>query len=296
MTGDKLEILSVDLLDGHRPLVSELRGLARKLRLEFGWHYLLDLIWVISNLNFNHTGTVVDAGAGVGIMQWYLASKGVEVFSVDRSSRANLGLRFRANFHVEGLRSNDLASNQAAWLHDYRNTSGLLAKVKTQVRNLLSFGRMLLPPLGKGHVYVYNQDLITLTDIEDESVDAVVALSSLEHNTPDGLREVVVELMRVLKSGGKLLATLGAARENDWFHEPSKGWNYSEVSLRGIFNLDKSTLTNYDRYDELFAALKDCAELRDNLAGFYNRSGDNGMPWGVWDPQYIPVGVCKVKP
>ena len=123
-----------------------------------------------------------------------------------------------------------------------------------------------------------------------------MALSSLEHNTPDELREVVVELMRVLKSGGKLLATLGAARENDWFHEQSKGWNYSEASLRGLFNLDTSTLTNYDQFDELFADLKDCAELRDNLAGFYSRSDDNGMPWGVWDPQYIPVGVCKVKP
>ena len=37
------------------------------------------------------------------------------------------------------------------------------------------------------------------------------------------------------------------------------------------------------------------AELRDNLASFYFRSGDNGMPWGKWDPQYQPVGVCKVK-
>jgi hypothetical protein len=35
--------------------------------------------------------------------------------------------------------------------------------------------------------------------------------------------------------------------------------------------------------------------LRDNLASFYGRSGENGMPWGVWDPRYQPVGVCKVK-
>lgn len=296
MTGDKLEILSVDLLERHRPLVNELRTLARKLRLEFGWHYLLDLTWIIANMDFNRIGRVLDAGAGVGIMQWFLASKGVDVISVDRGSRANLGFRFRANFHVEGLRQEDLVSNLAAWKYDLRSVSGLFAKTRKHIRNLLSVGRMLLPPLGNGRVTVYNQDLKTLTELEDESVDVVVAVSALEHNSPEGLREVVVELMRVLKSGGKLLATLGAAREEDWFHEPSKGWNYSEATMRDIFTLDVGVPANYDQYDELFAALNGCVELRDNLAGFYYQSGDNGMPWGVWDPQYVPIGVCKVKP
>jgi len=142
---------------------------------------------------------------------------------------------------------------------------------------------------------IYNQDLKTLTHIEDSSIDAVVAVSALEHNTPDGLREVVKELIRVLKPGGKLLATLGAAKDEDWFHEPSKGWNYTEATMRDIFELDKTISTNYAQHDQLLAVLRDCAELRDNLAGFYKRSGDNGMPWGKWDPQYVPVGVCKVK-
>lgn len=295
MTGDKLEILSVNLLDLHRPLVNELRALARRLRLEFGWHYLLDLAWLLSNLDMDRTENAIDAGAGEGIMQWYLAAKDVDVISVDRGSRANLGLWFRANFSVEGLRPNDLSSNWHAAKFNVRDASGVLAKVKVCFRNALSFGRMLFPPRGDGRVFIYNQDLQTLRDIEDESVDAVVALSALEHNTPEGLREVVAELMRVLKVGGKLLATLGAASDEDWFHEPSKGWNYSEASMREIFALDTDVKSNYDQHDELMAALKDCAELRDNLAGFYNQSGDNGMPWGVWDPQYIPVGVCKVK-
>ncbi len=295
MTGDKLEILSVELLDRHRPLVNELRMLARRLRLEFGWHYLLDLIWLLSNLDIDSTEKVIDAGAGEGIIQWYLAAKGVEVISVDRGSRANLGLWFRAHFSVEGLRPEDLSSNWHAAKSNLRDASDVLAKVKVCSRNALSFGRMLLPPRGEGRVFIYNQDLKTLREIEDESVDAVVALSALEHNTPEGLREVVAELMRVIKVGGKLLATLGAASDKDWFHEPSKGWNYSEVSMREIFALDPTVKSNYDQHDQLMTSLKDCAELRDNLASFYRQSGDTGMPWGVWDPQYIPVGVCKVK-
>ena len=142
---------------------------------------------------------------------------------------------------------------------------------------------------------MYNQDLKNLTHIPDDSMDAVVAVSALEHNQPPGLVQVVKELMRVLKPGGVLLATLGAARDQDWFHEPSSGWCYTESSLRNIFNLSKNVPSNYEAYDRLFSELRDCSELRDNLASFYFKSGDNGMPWGVWDPKYQSVGVCKIK-
>ncbi len=44
-TGDALEILSVELLDQHRPMVTELTALANELAIRLGWHYLLDLTW-----------------------------------------------------------------------------------------------------------------------------------------------------------------------------------------------------------------------------------------------------------
>ena len=295
MTKDKLEILSINLLDQYRPLVNELRELERKLLLEFGWHYLLDFIWILSQVDLKNTKMVLDSGAGVGVMQWYLASNGIDVLSVDRDSRANLYFRVRVNYRVKGLRKEDLNPNLSAIRYEIRTTPGLVGKTKVLVSTLFSLVRMLGPTPKGGQVFIYNQDLKTLMDIEDESVDAVVAVSALEHNTPEGLREVVKELMRVLKPGGKLLATLGAARDEDWFHESSKGWNYTEATMRDIFNFSPNAPSNYHQHDELLAALKDCAELRDNLAGFYSRSGDNGMPWGKWDPQYIPVGVCKVK-
>jgi SAM-dependent methyltransferase len=144
-------------------------------------------------------------------------------------------------------------------------------------------------------VAIYNQDLAQLVDLPDNSLDAVVAVSALEHNSQESLPGVVSELMRVLKPGGALLATLNAARDRDWWHEPSKGWCYTEPSLRRLFSLPPHASSNYAQYAELFADLVGCAELRDNLAAFYFRSGENGMPWGKWDPQYLPVGVCKVK-
>jgi SAM-dependent methyltransferase len=146
-----------------------------------------------------------------------------------------------------------------------------------------------------GEVVIYNQELSDMRDVPSESVDAVVAVSALEHNQPDELSVVVRELRRVLRPGGKLIATLGAARDRDWYHEPSHGWCYTEATLRRIFEIDPEVPSNYDQYDPLISELRGCTELRDSLAPFYFKSGENGMPWGVWDPQYQSVGVMVTK-
>jgi ubiquinone/menaquinone biosynthesis C-methylase UbiE len=289
---EKIEILSVSLLEQHRPLVSELRRLSTSLDVEFGWHYLLDLTWILSQMEFGPGRRVMDAGAGTGIMQWFLAGRGVEVFSVDRLDRADLPLRYRLWFDVRGLREGDLEPVvQSIWAQGNRGRNPF-RKIAANLRDVLRAG---WPNRGAGRVLIYKQDLGDMPEIPDNHLDYVVAVSSLEHNTPQNLKLVVEELIRVLRPGGCLLATLGAAREEDWFHEPSKGWCYSESTLRQIFGLSPKVPSNYESYGDLFTALRNCAELRDHLASFYRKSGDNGMPWGVWDPQYQPVGVCKVK-
>jgi len=151
------------------------------------------------------------------------------------------------------------------------------------------------PKRPEGRVLIYSQDLGRMPDIPDNSLDYIVGVSALEHNSPDDLNGVVSELIRVLKPGGRLLVTLAASPDQDWYHQPSKGWCYTDETLRRAFGLSSYVPSNYDRYAELFAELQDSEELRNNLAEFYFQSGENGMPWGVWDPKYQPVGVSKVK-
>lgn len=294
---ERIEILSVELLNIHRPLVEELKQLAKKLDLEFGWHYLLDLTWMISLLGEVDGKKIMDAGAGTGVLQWYLADKGATVYSVDRGSRANLPWRFRRWVRVRGLRAGDLTPPVPALLHVF-NTPGSL-KTRLRSAHQMVQGCWRAAPTRKnksqGMVLILNQDLRQLKDIETASLDAVVALSALEHNPPQELPCVIQELMRVLKPGGFLLATLGAKRDQDWFHEPSQGWCYSEKTIRTAFDLPSHVPSNYDQYDVLFEQLRHCNELKENLARFYFRSANNGMPWGVWDPQYQSVGVIKVK-
>ena len=289
---EKIEILSVDLLDQHRPLVTALRKLAHTLRLDFGWHYLLDLTWIINRLGITKGKCILDAGAGTGVLQWYLADRGAEVLSVDRMSRANLPLRFRSRFRVTGLRTQDLTPSYQVFRDNFSRSVNFRAKMTSQARDLISVAE---PRRTSGRVVIYNQDLKSLREIQEDSLDAVVAVSALEHNPPEDLNIVVKELMRVLKPGGVLLATLGAARDQDWYHRPSSGWCYTDASLRSYFDLPANVPSNYSLYDELFESLRGCTELRTNLARFYFQSGDNGMPWGIWDPKYQTVGVCKIK-
>ncbi|MFC2025995.1 class I SAM-dependent methyltransferase [Chloroflexota bacterium] len=305
----KIEIISIDILDHQRIMVDELKQLANSLKLEFGWHYLLDLTWIINELGVIKGKEIMDAGAGIGVMQWYLANHNVHVFSVDRESRADLPLRFRSNFYVDGLRKSDLLPSIQVVANNFKTDESNI-EVRSPSRRLIKFGRDLLTctrlafadnvPIfdnrgDKGRVTIYNQDLKHLGEIEDNILDAVVAVSALEHNTPDGLVQVVQEMMRVLKPGGVLLASLNAARDQDWWHKASSGWCYTDTSLRKIFDLPSHTPSNFDQYDKLFTALQNSTELRTNLARFYFQSGDNGMPWGKWDPKYQPLGICKVK-
>lgn len=296
---DRIEILPVRLLETERSMHDDLRRFARSLKLEFGWHYLLDLIWILSLIESVEQQTIIDAGAGTGIMQWYIATRGARVISVDRESRTMLARRFRKRFTVRGLRPEDLGPEIGLFDQsdgiNYRSikkmVSGLWENFQSTTRK--DFGGD--SNNHSGEVIIYNQDLTHLVDINDQSVDAIVAVSSLEHNSPENLERVVSELLRVLKPGRPLYATLGCAKNKDWFHEASKGWCYSERTLRRIFDLETDTRSNFDQYDDLMSALRANKELESNLASFYFGSGDNGMPWGKWDPQYQPVGICKIK-
>lgn len=274
---DKIEILPVALLDEQRQRVNEILEIYKGLGLGLGWHYLLDLTWSMRELGVKPGDTVLDAGAGIGIIQWWLAKQGVNVISVDTRDRSDLDQRFRAWAPVKGVRPQDLKPLPRSGLRRFLPSSDPK------------------PPAGRGTISLYTQNLATMPDVPSNSVDAVVSISALEHNTPDGLRGVVKELMRVIKPGGRLVATLGAAKDKDWFHEPSHGWNYTAETLKDIFGLDPNTTSNYSQHDTLFEQLRNSEELKRLLDPYYSTSGDNGMPWGVWDPKYQVVGVVKTK-
>jgi SAM-dependent methyltransferase len=292
---ETIHLLPVSLLDEHRDLVYEFRHLSRKVGVQPGWHYLLDLAWaanLLRDLDLR-ANLVLDAGAGVGLMQWWLAQRGVDVISVDRVDR-HFGRRMRATAEVVGLSEPLPSLRVAATRQLASNTTGnLTQRIGRSARAVRDLVAREPSPTAEGTIRVLTADLASLRDVADASVDAVVSISSLEHNPPDLLPAIIAELMRVIRPDGLLIATVGASDAADWYHEPSRGWCYSEASVRSIFQFGDSVPSNYEEYRQILAGIRESAELRDNLAGFYFRSGDNGMPWGKWDPQYLSVGVVK---
>jgi len=264
----RLELLEVGLLDKLRPLVEEFRALTLDLGLVVGWHYLLDQAWLADRLGDVRGKTVLDAGAGMGTMQWWLAGRGARVISVDLLPRRRVPEQFFKRYRISGLTPSDIPET--------------IPKPHPAV----SF---------PGEVLLHTADLAQMPAVPDESVDIVASISSLEHNERDKLPGVIAELERVLKPGGRMLVTLSATGGADYYHQPSKGWVLSEATLRSLFGLSNLP-SNFDRFDAVFQALKGCRELTDNLHPFYFKSGENGMPWGKWNPQYMPVGIERVKP
>ena len=216
--------------------------------------------------------------------------------SVDRLFRADLSGRFRLAYKVRGLRPEDLLPtwkligyrlSQASSSLKFRLGGGLRAAATTILEPIR--------PKAPGIITLYRQRLNHLSELSDDSFDAVVSVSALEHNRKEDLPEVVAELLRVLKPGGLLLATLAAARDEDRYHEPSGGWCLTEQSQRSIFALSPNSRSNFSEYDSLLRKIRENKVLPERLAPMFFRSGDNGMPWGIWDPKYMPVGIQTRK-
>ena len=285
---DRIEILPSSLTSSHRAEAERFRRLAGELDVGYGWHYLLDFVWASTQLRAVRGTRLLDAGAGWGVMQWWLADEGADVVSVDLESRAHIEDRFRRWCRLAGVREGDYGRRP-------------LPRAPRNPMRWPRYAARLLPPSRdagyshRGSVVFYTSDLRAMPDIASESVDAVVSISALEHIDQGDLTACVGELLRVLKPGGLLVATVGASSGDDWYHEPSKGWCFSEASLRRIFRLADGAPSNFDRYDDLMRQLRENEYLKSNLHPMYFATGDSGMPWGQWNPQYQSVGVVKVK-
>ena len=320
---EKIEILGLDLFETHKEEIGIVEQFQKYFGPALGWHYYLDIAWIVREISSLPRGALIlDAGAGSGLLQFILAELGYNVLSADflgrnfstqYSSRYNRIIyslnsqkvsiansytrHLKANYSIPGsgllarlskfLRGKQNDADVVTFIDNFRFTSAFDAKMKLMEGDVAR---------NCGRIFLYRCDLRDLSLLPNGLVDGVVSISALEHNDHEGFVGCVDELLRVTKTYGKMCITVSAAQDKDWFHAPSKGWCYSDRTLKRFFDLSESTWSNFSRKDELFQLLKNEGnELHNRLAPVYFESGDNGMPWGKWDPQYQPVGIVKVK-
>lgn len=289
---DTIELLSTDLIDANHELAQSILRRGNELGIGLGWHYVLDLIWIINKvLLLPKSSVILDAGAGNGLLQFLLADLGYTVISADFAERTPPRGTARTHRVIEVTTGRHYENAYIQHLEtEFKTTSSGREQIITDADAFQD----MIKRNPSGTIYYYRTDICDLQLIQAGTIDAVVSLSALEHNQHDVFHRAIAELCRVVKTGGLLFATVSATdKTQDWYHIQSKGWCYTEESLIKLFSLE-SPATNYTGYSSLFAKLQGSLFLKQHLAPSYFNSGNNGMPWGRWDPQYQPVGVIKV--
>ena len=108
----------------------------------------------------------------------------------------------------------------------------------------------------------------------------------------DILDNALAEIKRIVKPDAYwAVTTSGTEKSSTWFHEPSQGYCFSSADFEGRFGAVPSD--NQEDASVILQKYQDCSYLKENLANFYKKSGKYGMPWGIWEPKYIPVGLTS---
>lgn len=329
---EKIEILSLDLFDSYKEEMDIVERMQKHFNQGIGWHYYLDLAWIMREVRKLPRGSLIlDAGAGGGLAQFILAESGYNVISADFADR-NFSSRYSGRYgkiiyylndqnqvfdsqylkHLQKtynmpnrMKKKRIISRISAFFK--KNTNGHHPR-KEDTLSLIDQNRYAPQnddhrdvlndnvPEYCGRIFVCKSDLKDLSLLPDNFVDGVVSVSALEHNDHKDIEKCVEEILRVTKPGGQLFITVSASQSEDWFHDPSKGWCYSEASLRKLFQMSEDVPSNFSLKDSFFQKIKEEKnELHKRLSRFYFKSGNNGMPWGKWEPKYQPVGIIKIK-
>ena len=302
---DSLELLSESLIDQHRDLALEVLAASSRLGLALGWHYVLDLVWLLREIDLPAGATVLDAGAGWGLAQFLLADRGLRVISVDMSARQPRA-QFQHLYNFEcigdgvGIRHQYLERAQPS-LKASLNAALATPLGELPAKILRRFGlagantpRTVLPRADKPTIVLYHGALEALSELSTASIDAVVSVSALEHNKPADVAAILTELTRVTRPGAPLLLTVSAARDNATFHAPSHSYLLNEAELVSTYGLQEP-LSNFSEYERIAQALRTPRYLERWMSYTYDDRQDNGMPGRVWAPAYLPVALRKMR-
>jgi SAM-dependent methyltransferase len=305
---DKIELLSEELIDKRPHLALDVMAVSARLQEPLGWHYLLDLIWVLSELDLMPGATILEEGAGLGVLQFVLAERGYKVISADMAVREpRPAVRHMFNFRFMGVDGRIEHPYLAHHEWPQKPKPGWQSFLDIRVRDVLArpLGRLkkkaepaVKPDPGPDtdrlpEIIFYRTDVRSMPEMAAGSVDAVVSLSALEHNEPHVVKQIQREAMRVVRPGGVILHTVSAVLDpGETFHEESHSWLLDKDGLKEAYLLEEPW-SNYDRFDEIAAEIRNPRYLKRYLSHSYFQSGRNGMPWGIWKPEYLPVGIRK---
>ncbi len=313
---DAIEVLSPSLFEEQSQYLKIIDHWLAVLNWANGWHYDLDLLWLfkhIERLQLKKGATIVDAGAGLGVNQFILASMGFNVISLDFAYRqipqlAKDIFRIKTNQDAFEAPKNEYMEfmtyapkkTGARPLWTAKKLLGALRKpgkvsyiLQNKLRsrfNLANFFETRKDHKDFGEITLLRGSFNNIP-LPDQSVDLLVSVSAFEHNQYADMPASVGEFSRVVKKGAYLLVTTSLAKETDWYFEPSKGWNLTATSLKKWFQIEQDSVCEFDR---TLAEISQSQTLKARLSPFYKYNANNGLPYGhLQEAKYVPCGIIK---
>ena len=279
-------------------------------RTQLGWHYITDITWLYSQIkDWPRDYKVLDAGGGGGPVQFLMAELGFNVTNIDLNLN-NPGFAYQKRYQCtyEVLPSFKSTSYKTFLGEPNKAKAQYL---KTAIKNMIKQSMPYKWWVAKqyrekhqqwrrvkkmatdrtGHIKWLKGNLCNIPEVPDNTFDAVVSLSAIEHIPLETLKIAFGEIKRVVKPDAHwAVTTSGTEKSETWFHEPSQGNCFSSNDIGDTFGAIPKGKQNPI---EILQKYQNNSYLKENLAKFYFKSGKYGMPWGKWDPKYIPVGIIK---
>ena len=278
-------------------------------RTQIGWHYIIDLTWIYRRFKDRPPGLcVLDAGGGIGPAQFLLAELGHNVTNADlvhrspaRWQRRRYGMTitilpsYESTSYVEHLKKfgGDGLYARLKWIAARYPWINSLRSPQATARHVAWRQSAGLAERPIGHIELVSGNLAAMPEVESNRFNAVVSLSALEHIPAESLQPAIVELKRLLSPEAIwAITTSGTERRETWWHAPSQGHCFCESDLEDMFCA--APRTQKESPNEILDLYRKNSYLRKNLAQFYKKSGNNGMPWGEWNPLYVPCGIYEI--
>jgi len=313
----KIELLAISLLDEEIKL-REIDYWLKVLNWNNGWHYDLDIVWLlkhIEQIRLPEGATILDAGAGLGVTQFILASRGYNIISLDFGER-KIPKYAEGIFHIECI-NRELGD----YTHEYmefmtfgqRSANQVSIPIASKIRSYIKQPSKIIHRVNSSVKRRYNPRYLhelkcdhsdygkvtflrgTFNDIpvEDNMADLLVSVSAFEHNTFEDMPDSVEEFNRVIKPGSHMMVTTSAAKEKDWYHEPSKGWNFTQETLSKWFGITNNI--SFD-YDLILMCIKSSTKLQKRIGPYYRYNSKGALPYAkLEDAKYCPVGIIRGK-
>jgi 2-polyprenyl-3-methyl-5-hydroxy-6-metoxy-1,4-benzoquinol methylase len=276
-------------------------------RTQLGWHYITDITWMYSRIkHWPRETRILDAGGGFGPLQFLLAEMGFQVTNIDMvlaqpplkySVRYGTKLQILPSFAPTDYKEFLSRNKEKSFNRDLKKIlkENFIYNYWSKQSYAMSHDRwrssvnLSDTPLGSIKWCVGN--LCHMPEISSGDFDAVVSLSAWEHIPYELLNSALTEIRRVLKPDAKWAVTTSATEATStYWHEPSKSNCFSINDLENKFGAKTLASQNPEMILDNY---RQCSYLKDNLAEFYKKSGNYGMPWGKWEPKYIPVGLSN---